>query len=227
MLQWFFKKCNMPLLIKKYCSISGNHIKVDGRLIFEYDGPDGFKKFIRAAYRHFETDYPKFFKMDPLSKLGFMSVEVLLKGEDIDSRHPIEKTGFILTNASSSLEVDEKHQETICERENYFPSPSNFVYTLPNIMAGEAAIRHKFRGENTVLVSKDFDAALIFNITELAFNTGSLDCCICGWVEQYENNFESLLFLVERSRAENEGKKSTEDVIFEPSILNKIYKLEL
>ncbi len=167
-------------------------------IVFDDAGQDGFKNFIRAAYRHFDTDYPKFFKMDPLSKLGFMSVEVLLKGEDIAGRHPIEKTGLILTNASSSLEVDEKHQDTIRDRGKYFPSPSNFVYTLPNIMAGEAAIRHKFRGENTVLISKDFDARLIFNIMIWHLATGSLDCCICGWVEQYENNYESLLFLVER-----------------------------
>lgn len=217
----------MSLLIKKYCSISANHIKVGGTSVFNDEGQEGSRKFIRAAYRHFETNYPKFFKMDPLSKLGFLSVEVLLKGEDIANRYPIEKTGLILTNGSSSLEIDEKHQETIRDRENYFPSPSNFVYTLPNIMAGEAAIRHQFRGENTVLISKEFDANLIFNITDLAFNTGSLDCCICGWVEQYENNYESLLFLIERSEAENEGRKSAEDIIFEPSILFDIYKQEL
>jgi len=217
----------MPLIIKKYCSFANNHIKVDGRDVFVYKGQDGFKKFIREAYRRFETDYPKFFKMDPLSKLGFLSVEVLLKGENISNRYTAEKTGIIFTNASSSLEVDEKHRDTIFDRENYFPSPSNFVYTLPNIMAGEAAIRHKFRGENTVLISDAFNADLIFNITGLAFETGSLDCCICGWVEKYENKYESLLFLVERGDPGNEGFKSDEDVIVGPSILLKIYKQEL
>ena len=64
-------------------------------------------------------------------------------------------------------------------------------------------------------------------MTDLGFSTGSLDCCICGWVEQYENNFESLLFLVERSEPENESQKLSEDIIFEPSILFEIYKQEL
>ena len=217
----------MSLVIRKYCSIVNACINVDGKTVFSDPEQDGFRKFIRAAYRHFETDYPKFFKMDSLSKLGFLSVEVLLKGESISGKHPIEKTGIILTNGSSSLQVDEKHWDTIRNREQYFPSPSNFVYTLPNIMAGEAAIRHEFRGENTVLISEGFDAELIFNITDLAFKTGSLESCICGWVEQYEDNYESLLFLVEQSVHENMVEKSEEDVIFEPSTLLKIYKQEL
>ena len=216
----------MSLVIKKYSSIANKRVRVDGRTVFSDSGGEGYKKFIRAVYKHFNADYPKFFKMDTLSKLGFMSVEVLLNGEDVSGRFPPEKVGLILSNASSSLEVDEKHQETIRDREHYFPSPSNFVYTLPNIMAGEAAIRHKFRGENTVLISEHFEPELVFDICELAFRSGSLDCCICGWVEQYENNYESLLFLIERSDDENEGGKSSEDVIFEPSILRKIYKQE-
>lgn len=214
----------MTLVIKKYCSISNKRIRLDGRVVFNYEGEDTYKKFIRAAYRHFHTDYPKFFKMDTLSKLGFLSVDILLKGEELSSRYSPEKIGLILTNGSSSLEVDEKHQDTIRDRENYFPSPSNFVYTLPNIMAGEAAIRHTFRGENTVLISETFDAGMIFDITKLALENGSLDCCVCGWVEQYENNYESLLFLVERSDKEEEAGKSSEDVIFEPSILLANYK---
>jgi hypothetical protein len=216
----------MSLVIKKYCSISKSLIRLDGKAVFSDEEQDGYKKFIRAAYRHFNTDYPKFFKMDTLSKLGFLSVEVLLKEENISGKYPADKIGLILTNASSSLEVDEKHQDTIRDRENYFPSPSNFVYTLPNIMAGEAAIRHGLQGENSVLISPVFDAEMIFNITELAFKTGSVDCCICGWVEQYKNNYESLLYLVERSDAEVEGKISSEDVIFDPSILLEIYKRE-
>ena len=216
----------MSLVIKKYCSIVTDRINVDGRTVFTPDNQDGFKKFARAAYRHFQTDYPKFFKMDSLSKLGFLSVEVLMKGENVLSKHPIEKTGLILTNASSSLEIDEKHWDTIRDRGQYFPSPSNFVYTLPNIMAGEAAIRHEFRGENTVLISKAFNAELIFSTADLAFKTGALECCICGWVEQYGNKYESLLFLVERSEHENEEGKSEEDVIFEPLILLKLYKQE-
>lgn len=211
----------MSLVIRKYCAIRDARISVDGKDVFTYKEQGGFKTFIRAAYKNYQTDYPKFFKMDNLSKLGFLSVEILLKGEDILKFHPAEKTGIILTNASSSLEIDEKHFESIKDRRHYFPSPSNFVYTLPNIMAGEAAIRHKIKGENTVLINEHFDPDLVFILVDLAFKSKSLSCCICGWVEQYGNNYESLLFLVGKDKY-----NSTEDIIFEPSNLANIYKLE-
>jgi len=215
----------MQLIIRKYISISKGRVAMNGKEVFFHKGKEVYRKFIRAAYKHFNIDYPKFFKMDPLSKLGFMSVEILLKELELSKHYKPDRIGLILTNGSSSLEVDEKHRESIRDRDNYFPSPSNFVYTLPNIMAGEAAIRHVFRGENTVLISKDFDAGLIHNITKLAFETSSVDCCICGWTEQYGNKYESLLFLIEQSGGHLDGL-SGEDVIFEPSKLQEIYKQE-
>jgi hypothetical protein len=211
------------LHIVKHISITQNQVKVDGNTVFTHESEEGFNKFIRGVYRHFKTDYPKFFKMDPLSKLGFISVEVLLKGLETDISG--SRTACILFNSSSSLEIDEKHQESIRDRENYFPSPSNFVYTLPNIMAGEAAIRHKFLGENTVLINDSFDVQLIYDMCLQVFISGLTDRCICGWVEQYENKYESLLFLVERYAGNDVGK--TEDVIFEPSILLKTFKQEI
>jgi hypothetical protein len=215
----------MMLSIRKYISISKGRVRVNGNKVFSHEDAGDYRKFIRATYKHFNTDYPKFFKMDTLSKLGFMSVEILLKGLELSTHYAPERIGLILTNASSSLEVDEKHNESIRDRDNYFPSPSNFVYTLPNIMAGEAAIRHVFRGENTVLISKEFDAGLIHDITGLAFETSSVDCCICGWTEQYGNKYESLLFLIEQSEG-HLADLSAEDVIFEPSNLQEIYKRE-
>ena len=211
------------LVIKKHISIARNLVKVNGKPVFSYEGEDGFNKFIRAVYKYLNTAYPKFFKMDPLSMLGFISVEVLLNELETDISGP--RTACILVNSSSSLEIDEKHQESISNREKYFPSPSNFVYTLPNIMAGEAAIKHKFLGENTVLISDSFDEKLIYDICDQAFATGFTDFCICGWVEQYGNKYESLLFLVERYKGDDEGK--TEDIIFEPSMLLETYKQEI
>ena len=212
----------MSLIITKYAAINEARAAINGRVVFENEGNLDFKKFIRASYKHFNVDYSKFFKMDSLSKLGFLSADILLQTEGLLNKYPEEKIGIILSNASSSLEVDEKHWGTIKNREQYFPSPSNFVYTLPNIMAGEIAIKHKLKGENTVLISDAFDAELIHGVTNLAFSTGALNCCICGWVEQYADRYESLLFLIE----EDESQKSGEGIIFEPSKLLNIYKQE-
>jgi 3-oxoacyl-(acyl-carrier-protein) synthase len=104
-------------------------------------------EFLKSSYRELKISYPKFFKMDNLCKLAFLSAEVLLKDAGLSSRYTPAETGLIIQNASSSLETDEKHQESISDRGNYFPSPSVFVYTLPNIMTGEIAIRHKIKGK--------------------------------------------------------------------------------
>jgi hypothetical protein len=213
----------MPLLIKKYISVTTAGMSINGNLYLSNNEKLGFGKFIRAGYKSLNIDYPKFFKMDCLSKLGFLSAEILLFDEDLSANYSSEKTGFIIANTSSSIEIDIKHQETIRDRNKYFPSPSNFVYTLPNIMAGEAAIRHGIKGENTVMISNGFDAGLIHSVTSMAFSSGALHCCISGWVEQHLNHYESLLFLV----ISDDRKISAEDIIFEPANLINIYKQEI
>lgn len=50
---------------------------------------------ISALYREFAGDYPKFFKMDSLCKLGFMGAELLLRDIDAATR---EDAAIILFN---------------------------------------------------------------------------------------------------------------------------------
>ncbi len=97
-------------------------------------------------YRTQIGDYPKFFKMDPLSRLGFVATELLLK------QCPKADYGVLLFNRSSSLADDTAFQATIQDRTNWFPSPALFVYTLPNIVTGEIAIRNHFQTETNFVV---------------------------------------------------------------------------
>jgi hypothetical protein len=113
-------------------------------------------------------------------------------------RYRKERVGLVLSNSSSSLDTDLVYTETIRDRANYFPSPSVFVYTLPNIMNGEICIRHKFRGENTFLIAERFDSALLYTAIREAMDNNRSDVCIGGWVELLRDRYESLLFLVER-----------------------------
>ena len=214
----------MPLLIRKYCGIRKQRVVVDGKKVFGQEDDAAARMFLKSVYRHFRIDYPKFFKMDGLSKLGFLTAEILLGDPAPAQIHAPENGGIILTNASSSVDIDKKHFDTIKTREQYFPSPSNFVYTLPNIMAGEIAIRHGMKGENSVLISRQFDPELIVGITRLAFETESLTFCICGWVEMNDEHYESLLFLVGQDDGLSDGDKSREDIIFDPLNLMKRYK---
>src|SRR5512138_3805161 len=137
----------MSYRITGYCSIKNDSVMVDGLLRQFEENFVTFADFIKSLYKKEGINYPKFFKMDGLSKLGFLTAELLLKRRTMD-RYGDDRVGLILSNSASSLDTDIAHSGTISERSNYFPSPSVFVYTLPNIMNGEICIRHKFKGEN-------------------------------------------------------------------------------
>lgn len=102
------------------------------------------KDDLTALYREQVGNYPKFFKMDPLSRLGFIGTELLVK----QMAEPLsENSHVIFANRSASIANDRLYEQTICDPSNYFPSPAVFVYTLPNIVTGEIAIRHHLYGE--------------------------------------------------------------------------------
>ena len=188
----------MEYRITGYCSIRNNGVIADDRLEHFEEKFVTFADFIKSLYKKEGISYPKFFKMDSLSKLGFLTAELLLKRRETD-KYKKERVGLVVANSASSLDTDLAFYDTIADRSNYFPSPSVFVYTLPNIMNGEICIRHKFKGENTFLVSERFDCALIYNTVLEAMDNGRMDACIAGWVELLRDRYESLLFLVERT----------------------------
>lgn len=215
------KKPNM--IITRYCSINPEQVSVNKTILLENAGSEP-ENLLKTLYRHLFIQYPKFFKMDPLSKLAFLSAEILLKDMDVTTRYPLEEIGMILLNASSSLETDEKHQESISDRGNYFPSPSVFVYTLPNIMTGEIAIRHKIKGENAVIISEKPDAQTIFQFVDELFSRKRVSCCITGWVESYHDRLSSCLMLVENEEKAKSFIEPEEIIIFDPSNINRIFK---
>jgi hypothetical protein len=215
------KKPNM--IITRYCSINPEKVSVNKTKLLENAGSEP-ENLLKTLYRHLFIQYPKFFKMDPLSKLAFLSAEILLKDMDVTTRYPLEEIGMILLNASSSLETDEKHQESISDRGNYFPSPSVFVYTLPNIMTGEIAIRHKIKGENAVIISEKPDAQTIFQFVDELFSRKRVSCCITGWVESYHDRLSSCLMLVENEEKAKSFIEPEEIIIFDPSNINRIFK---
>ena len=208
--------------ITHYCVIKLPEIKVNGSVIFNLSAA-GPQEFLKSAYRNLNIGYPKFFKMDSLCKLAFLSAEVLLKDHEITRRYDAHQIGIILQNSSSSLEVDEKHQESISDRQNYFPSPAVFVYTLPNIMIGEIAIRHKIKGENAVLISELPDARQLFEYVNENFLRNRVKCCITGRVESYHGTMSACLMLVEKQGAITSFVEPEEMFIFGLSNFERIF----
>ena len=158
-------------------------------------------------YRSMQIDYPKFFKMDGLSKLGFLASEIIFK--DAENRfESCENIALICFNRSSSLDVDTQYQATIADNENYFPSPSLFVYTLPNIVAGEIAIRNKFFGETSFYICAEFDAKQIVGIVKNAFSDKTITVALVAWIEHFEKKYEVFMMLVEKEKIGTEFVKN-------------------
>jgi len=214
------------MLITRYSAIQPPVLLFNGSIVIKNEAADP-AEFLKSAYRQLNIQYPKFFKMDNLCKLALLSSEILLKDADLLTKYPSEEIGMIILNSSSSLETDEKHQESINDRGNYFPSPSVFVYTLPNIMTGEIAIRHKIKGENAVFISEKPDPQLIFQQVDELFARKRVSCCITGWVEAYHDRLSSCLMLVENEEMAKTLSEPQEIIIFDPSTIERIFKEEI
>lgn len=186
---------NTEFYIKKYSQIKNQTIWVNGKAIFS-DDSEGFSTFIKSAYQALNTSYPKFFKMDNLSKLAFLAADVILKDENLNPEE--NNIALIFSNKASSLDTDRKHQAAIEKEGDYFPSPAVFVYTLPNICLGEISIKHKLYSENSFFIFDRFNAEHLQLYANSLLRTGKAQKVLCGWVDLDENNYDAFMFLIEK-----------------------------
>lgn len=190
--------------IQSYITIQNNEIVLNETSVFKTE-PTDFADFAKQAYRNFEMQYPKFFKMDALSKLAFLGSELLLSPITSVSEEE-NNIALVLTNKSSSLDTDVKYQESISDKENYYPSPAVFVYTLPNICLGEISIRHQLKSENSFFIFDAFNAEFMTNYSNILLNTNKADQVLCGWVEYFNDNYKAFLCVI--SKEENTKYKN-------------------
>jgi hypothetical protein len=183
---------------------------LNDEILFKQEGTV-FNEFSKSAYQHFEIGYPKFFKMDNLSKLAFLGAELLLKPIIETSKE--NNIALLFANKSSSLDTDVKFQESISDQENYFPSPAVFVYTLPNICLGEISIKHQLKSENSFFIFDAFNFAFMENYANLLLNTHKADKVLCGWVEYFNEQYKAFLYLVGKE-GKQEHNKSNIEIVF-------------
>ena len=194
--------------IHGYCTINPEGVRLNGTMCF-VPNPEHFpmRDFFAAAYRCLQIDYRKFYKMDALSKLGFLASEWLLKG--FDREQPKEDMGIVLFNRGASLEADAAYQETIRDEENFFPSPAEFVYTLPNIVTGEIAIRNKIFGETMFYVLPAFRPETIGDIVNDALTATGMRYVLAGWTEVDSHIFDGRMFLCSTDNEPITDKRSS------------------
>lgn len=158
---------------------------------------------LTTLYKQMIGNYPKFYKMDGLSRLGFVASEILLNAEkgdtDVERREEegerlLEERAIIFFNHSSSIASDRNYKESINDKDNYFPSPSIFVYTLPNIVTGEIAIRNHFHGETSFFILPDKDERMMEEILQASCRDAQSKSFLTGWIDyEDERHFEADL----------------------------------
>jgi len=177
------------------CVIERGTVFKDDVMLFENKEAD-LAEFLLSVYQHFQLNYPKFYKMDNLSKLGWLASEVLLKDIFRNDQYQPEEVGLVLANRNSSLDNDIKYFESAKE----IASPSLFVYTLPNIVIGEICIRNNFKGEHGFYIQDTFDAGFIAGQVNYLLDNSILKACICGWVDVLGQDNKAALYLVEKNQ---------------------------
>jgi 3-oxoacyl-[acyl-carrier-protein] synthase-1 len=187
----------------KYITVSPDKVVVSG-VALEHRATG--KQLLSDIYREKIGNYPKFFKMDLLCKLGFVASELLIKELDgVD----LSAASIVIFNRSSSYHNDWMYQQTIKDNDNFFPSPSIFVYTLPNIVTGEIAIRNRIYGETSFYLLENFDPERIAMVVSATMADNGNNGVICGWLDCYnDNDFNACLAYFSDGMT---GKKTIEE----------------
>jgi hypothetical protein len=178
--------------VVSWCSIKNNKILKDGKTVAEFSGLS-FDDFLLKAYDHFALNYPKFYKMDRQSKLGVLATEILLNG--MSEVHRGSQTAVVLSNASASLDTDLRFWESAKTQ----ASPSLFVYTLANIVAGEICIKNGFKGESIFFVSPQFNPSWTASYVDMILTSQKTSTCLAGWVDVLAEDGEVFLYLADNS----------------------------
>lgn len=152
---------------------------------------------LSEIYRKYVGDYPKYHKMDALSRLAFLATELLLSRGDVPQD---SGRATILFNRTSSVVADRCHLGSIAKPGEFYPSPSVFLGTLPNIATGEIAIRHGYTGETSLYITDFRDEALMKKVVRSSFSLGGFRSLICGFVDcDRGDSFEADLKILVRN----------------------------
>jgi 3-oxoacyl-[acyl-carrier-protein] synthase-1 len=149
---------------------------------------------LTQIYRQEVGDYPKFFKMDVLSRLGILLTERLVAGEE-GRFQPREDRAVLVFSREGCLANDRHYVESMKD----FPSPALFVYTLPNIVSGEISIRNKYAGETSAFVLEKYDEEAIFALVRQAFQDPVTQSAVVIWSDcASDTEWDARGWLVER-----------------------------
>ena len=156
------------------------------------------KALVTELYKKTGGDYPRFYKMDLLCRIGLVATQLLLKAEETTTSDAAEHRAVVIVGRSGSIHADLNYLTSIMHADDFFPSPERFVYTLPNIVTGEIAMRYHYHGETSFYLLPTRDASIVSDIVQSAFLDPDTTSVIGGWIDcETDNRFEAELSILE------------------------------
>lgn len=184
--------------ITRYAHVRNRTLFRQGDVVYR-NSEGNLDFFLESAFQALSTGYSKFYKMDPSSKLGFLGAEMVLHNLVLRELYKPEQVALVLANAHGSLDTDIRYFEST----KTMASPALFVYTLPNIVAGEVCIRHGIKGENAFFVWPAFDAMQMYQYVEMVMASEKTQACLSGWVDVMGEHHDVFLYLTEKQEKVN------------------------
>lgn len=203
----------MNIFISDFVRIGNAEVIKNGEKIFHLSS----EPQLQAAefYRLLKMSYPKFFKMDLLAQWGIVTAELLLQNSSPLPADPF-RMALLFQNITASSHADQAYQKTIQE----IPSPALFVYTLPNIVMGEIAIRHSIKGENTFVVSKQFSPEHLVEYARTLFDQEIADEMILAFLEIGSDEADILMLRISTLSSYHTFSKDTLLQLYETPLKN-------
>lgn len=200
--------------ITRYSRITNRLLVDQGTVIYRND-EGTFSDFLEGSFASLSVVYPKFYKMDHLSQLGFLAMEVLARESQVKQRYAPEQVALVLSNSHASLDTDNVYFKST----KTMASPALFVYTLTNIVTGELCIRHGIKGENAFFVFPQFDSEQLCDYVDMVLASEKTQACVAGWVDVIGDQHDVFLYLVEKQNKHNALEHRAEQ-------LQKLYQLK-
>ncbi|MBK8684151.1 MAG: hypothetical protein IPN26_03750 [Bacteroidetes bacterium] len=203
----------MNTFISDFVRIRNAEVIKNGEKIFQLSS----EPELQAAefYRLLKMSYPKFFKMDLLAQWGMVTAELLLQNSSLLAADPF-RVALLFQNITASSHADQAYQKTLQE----IPSPALFVYTLPNIVMGEIAIRHSIKGENTFIVSKEFSSEHLVEYAQTLFDQDIADELILAFLEIGSNEADIFMLRISTKPSSHSFSKDTLLQLYETPLKN-------
>lgn len=179
--------------------ITADSVTVDGHHV---ETRSAGRDMLTELYKRNGNGAPRFFRMDLLCRLGVVASDLLLEAErgqqDSNAGGETADRAVVLIGSKGSLHADMAYAETIAG-DDFYPSPEKFVYTLPNIVTGEIAIRNKYHGETEYYMLPCRDAALERRLMIASFADDNTESVIGGWIDcESDSVFECDISIIER-----------------------------